>query len=266
VDLKPLFKFLGLRGNALAEVVAVGRLGYWMHFAWVVCAIMTHPFFPLHLYYLATMASLFVLIGGADLRAHHVFVVVHLGRLLLPMESICRLFKPVSDENIRNMAWISFGFAVLAINWGSAFFGQRYDSLFDKAAFWVLLLLPLAPGLWYFAMGGKNNHSIKSDPSGVFVTFPAGKTENHGGRSAGAGAASGEGSCFDRSTCRLPLAPERRKTRGARPRGQTLELAATLPAGNTKRQGGPSAGAGSGGRTSFDRQIGRLGMVRAASG
>eukprot|EP00903_Cladosiphon_okamuranus_P007914 g7642.t1 len=147
VDFKDTFAFLGLKDTALAHVQAAAKRGYLMHLFWVLCVIFVQRFFPRLLPCLAGISIAFLQLGVADQCAHLLYVVVHL-----------RWFAPLSmsDVDVDHAAWCGFVLAVGIVNVGSAYAGLVYSNPFEKAAFWGLVLGSVAPGLWFFFMGGKN--------------------------------------------------------------------------------------------------------------
>eukprot|EP00752_Nemacystus_decipiens_P016745 g14983.t1 len=150
VDFKSTFAFLGLNREALANVLDAAKRGHSMHLSWVMLAILFQRFFPHLLLCLAMMAVAFLQVGSADQCAHLLFLAIH----LWPFSPLA-----LSDTDMDHAAWIGFVLAVVSINGGSVYFGMTYVTVFDKVMFWVLLLGSVAPGLWFFYLGGKKVES-----------------------------------------------------------------------------------------------------------
>lgn len=159
VDLKDTFAFLGLKDTALANVRAAAKRGYLMHVVWALCAILIQRFYPHLLPCLAEMSAVFLKVGAADQCAHLLYVVIHLS---------CFAPLSMSDMDMDHAAWCGFVLAVVLINFGSAYAGVAYSTLFEKVSFWGLLLGSVAPGMWFFFLGGRN---VESGRNGTVVRY-----------------------------------------------------------------------------------------------
>lgn len=176
VDFTCKYKFLGVTDSSLVNVRAAARRGFFMHFGWVVCSIVIRQWFvssglPL----LALVAQVYLRIFKTDQCAHVLYVAIRAWR-----------FAPLrrSDSDMNNFAWNCFKLAVGAVNYGSAFFGLRYTTPFDKAMFWILLVGSVVPGLWLFVF--KRNRAsetiYKYDNLGGAVVTYQGRNRGEGYR------------------------------------------------------------------------------------
>lgn len=129
-----------------------------MHSVWAMCTLVMQLVFPQHVPSLSALALLSLPFGRADQYAHFVFVATHLWRFS-PLGRACLASDPMSDADIDDMVHYGFLMLFAVLNLSAASSGNRLCA----AACIFLLLASVAPGLWFFHLGGNEDVEEGSD-------------------------------------------------------------------------------------------------------